>query len=182
MYDVAEYISSPKGFDKYELAKMNFIELHDAPTNHINSETIKQLQDKYFLSFVNHELEMFRPDESAFGYEIVGEDDKKRLFISGEYSTIMKGEPELPGHNYYFSFALKKCDSEKNNEEWDIDMAHFIEMSFLRSLYLDSIDGKPNCFKVTIETESGKREKEMERSKVKCHNWVQEFNPVDSSA
>jgi len=178
MYDVAEYVSSPRGFDKYELAKMNFIQLEESSIHQLENETIQKLQDRYFVYFVNPQLEQFTTDDKcSFGYEIVGQDDRGRLFVSGDYSTLLKGEPNLPGHNYYFSFALKRDDYGK----WDLDMGHILEMSFLRSLYLNRSDKHRDNFKVTIETEAGKREMEIESSKIKNHDWVQEFNAFSSA-
>ena len=38
MYDVAEYVSSPRGFDKYELAKMNFIQLEESSIHQLEKD------------------------------------------------------------------------------------------------------------------------------------------------
>jgi hypothetical protein len=173
MYDIDEYRSSAKEFDKYELAKVfQHVKLHKSDIHHLDDQMIKQLE-QYFCYFVNPKAELYDRDKCTFGYEVVGEDDQNRLFISGEYSTILKQAPSLPGHNYYFSFAMKKC-----GDNWILDAGHLLEMSFLRSLYVENL-GTSGKYRAVVESEHGK--KELEVSDISKHNWLQEFNALSAA-
>jgi hypothetical protein len=157
--------------DKYELARVfEKVQLSKAPP-YLDQEQLQTIE-QFFCNFVVPE-EVFDRNKCTFGKEVVGKDDQGRIFVSGEYTTVLK-QNDLPGHNYFYSFAL---DNDNQGGRWLVDAGHIVEMSFMRSLYFEKKNN--NKYDCTIENELGKRQIQVDD--IRNSDWVGQFHSLSSA-